>query len=103
MKEILEAGMLICFGVSWPISLRKLFRSRTTKGVSEAFLWLVFTGYIMGSVGKAVYNPTYVLAVYLFNSMMVGLNIIVYYRNKRLEQAADNEQPQEPLSRTEPG
>lgn len=91
MKELLEAAMLICFGVSWPISARKLIRSRTIKGVSEVFLWLVFVGYILGSIGKAVYDPTYVLAVYLFNSTMVGVNIIIYYRNKRLEQTASGE------------
>jgi lipopolysaccharide export LptBFGC system permease protein LptF len=91
VKELLEAAMLICFGVSWPISARKLIRSRTIKGVSEVFLWLVFVGYILGSIGKAAYDPTYVLAVYLFNSTMVGVNIIIYYRNKRLEQAASGE------------
>jgi len=89
VKELLEAGMLICFGISWPVNLRKLYLSRTIKGVSEVFLWLVFIGYLMGSIGKAVYNPTYVLAVYIFNSTMVGLNLVVYYRNKRLEQAAE--------------
>jgi len=103
MKEILEAGMLICFGISWPISLRKLYGSRTTRGVSQVFLWLVFCGYIMGSIGKAVYDPTYVLAVYLFNTVMVGLNIIVYYRNKRLERLAEDAlQPSSP-SYTQPG
>ncbi|MHB9034442.1 MAG: hypothetical protein ACYC6L_15530 [Anaerolineae bacterium] len=92
MKELLEAGMLICFGISWPVNLNKAIRARTIKGVSLVFLWLVFVGYVMGSIGKAVYNPTYVLAVYIFNSVLVGLNIIVYYRNKRLEQAAENSQ-----------
>jgi hypothetical protein len=91
VKEVLEAAMLICFGVSWPISARKLIRSRTIKGVSEVFLWLVFIGYILGSIGKAVFNPTYVLGVYLFNSTMVGINLVIYYRNKRIEQAQSGE------------
>jgi hypothetical protein len=91
VKEVLEAAMLICFGVSWPISARKLIRSRTIKGVSEVFLWLVFIGYVLGSIGKAVFNPTYVLAVYLFNSTMVGMNLVIYYRNKRIEQAQSGE------------
>lgn len=85
MKELLEAAMLICFGVSWPVSANKLFRSRTIKGVSDVFLWMVFTGYVLGTIGKVVYNPSYVLIVYIFNTVMVSTNLVIYYRNKRLE------------------
>ncbi|MHB1356096.1 MAG: hypothetical protein ACYCZF_09000 [Anaerolineae bacterium] len=85
MKELLEAAMLICFGVSWPISAIKLFRSRTSKGMSELFLWLVFTGYLLGSIGKIIFSPSYVLIVYISNTLMVGTNIVLYYRNKGLE------------------
>lgn len=85
MKELLEAAMLICFGVSWPISAIKLFRSRTSKGMSEVFLWLVFTGYVLGTIGKFISNPSYVLIVYISNTLMVGTNIVLYYRNKGLE------------------
>ena len=85
MKELLEAAMLICFGVSWPVSANKLLRSKSIKGVSAVFLWLVFTGYVLGTIGKAIYNPSYVLTVYMFNTCMVSTNLVIYYRNKRLE------------------
>jgi hypothetical protein len=89
VRELLEAAMLICFGVSWPFSASKLLRSKSTKGVSIIFLWLVFTGYVVGSIGKAVFNPTYVLAVYLFNAAIVGFNLVIYYRNRRLEKLSE--------------
>lgn len=89
VKELLEAAMLICFGVSWPVSANKLFRSRTIKGVSDVFLWMVFTGYVLGTIGKVVYNPSYVLIVYIFNTCMVGTNLVIYYRNKRLERTSN--------------
>jgi len=94
MKEILEAGMLICFGISWPVSLRKAWRSRTAQGVSEVFLWLIAIGYALGLAGKLLFNPNYVVAVYVFNLTMVLLNLAVFYRNKRLDRQAPMSPPE---------
>ena len=39
-KDLLEAGMLICFGFSWPINLYKNIKVRSAKGMSLPFILL---------------------------------------------------------------
>ena len=93
MSEILEIAMLISFGASWPINLRKNIKAHSTKGISLFFYLLIFFGYIAGIVSKflneaymsAFSKKWYVLAFYFINLIVVGLNIIVYFRNKNLE------------------
>ena len=54
MKEICELIMLICFGLSWPISVYKSIRSGSTKGKSAVFIVAIIVGYIAGITGKIV-------------------------------------------------
>ena len=54
MQEICELTMLICFGMSWPISVWKSYKSRSTKGKSPIFILAIIVGYIAGIVGKFV-------------------------------------------------
>lgn len=89
MTEFLEATMLICFGLSWPISVMKNYKSGTTKNMSLRFTLLIIAGYIFGIAAKlinGVYN--FVLAVYVLNLAVVVLNIFVYARNKKLDERA---------------
>ena len=87
MPAILETVMLICFGLSWPINLMKAYRARTTKGTSLFFIVLIQLGYTEGIAAKLVAGQiNYVLAVYIFNFVMVLGNLIVYFRNRRLDQ-----------------
>ena len=44
--DLLEALMILCFGVSWPISIRKSWVSRTAKGKSLFFEVFLLIGYI---------------------------------------------------------
>ena len=37
MGEIFELGMVICFGISWPLSVYKSYKARTTLGKSLIF------------------------------------------------------------------
>ena len=93
MSEILEIVMLVAFGVSWPISLIKNIKSRSTKGVSILFYFLILFGYVAGIISKftneaymaSINEKWYVLIFYFFNFTIVGLNIIVYFRNKAIE------------------
>ncbi len=42
ISSLLEAAMILCFGLSWPISIRKSWVARTAKGKSlffEVFIW----------------------------------------------------------------
>ena len=93
MSEILEITMILCFGASWPLNVIKSYRARTTKGKSLAFLCLIFFGYIAGITSKFV-NPSYmeqiaekwyVLFFYFLNLIMVGIDLIIYYRNSKLD------------------
>ena len=93
MAEILEIIMIISFGVSWPMNLIKSYRARTTKGKSLAFLLLIFFGYIAGITSKLVNEAYmasigqkwYVLFFYVLNFIMVGADLVMYVRNKRLD------------------
>ncbi len=85
MAEILEAVMLVCFGVSWPISVRKSWKARSNKGKSLLFLLLVECGYLFGIVGKIFFRPSWVIAVYCCNLFFVTLDILMYARNGRLD------------------
>ena len=93
MAEILEIIMIVSFGASWPMNVIKSYRARTTKGKSLAFLYLILFGYIAGIASKFV-NPVYmsnfsekwyVLFFYILNFVMVGTDLIIYYRNKRID------------------
>ena len=44
--EIFEAGMLLCFGCSWPMNIAKSLRAGTARGKSLAFELFVLVGYI---------------------------------------------------------
>ena len=90
MSEIFEAAMVICFGASWPLSVYKSWKSRTAKGKSLLFECLIFIGYICGIAGKLMtHNITYVFAFYILNIVMVGPDMALYIRNRRLDLTAE--------------
>ncbi len=93
MSEILEVIMIISFGVSWPFNVIKSYKSRTAKGKSLWFLCLIFFGYIAGIAAKflnegymsSISEKWYVLFFYFLNLIMVGLDLILYFRNKAID------------------
>ena len=96
MPEILEIIMILCFGASWPFNVVKSFRARTARGKSLLFLILIEVGYIAGIAAKLV-SPAYmaafgekwyVLFFYVLNFTMVGADVILYFRNRRLDKLA---------------
>ena len=87
MSSMLEATMLICFGLSWPINTMKAYRARSAKNMSLPFILLIIFGYVAGISAKLMMNQmNYVLAVYFLNLAVVTLNLMVYFRNKRLDE-----------------
>ena len=46
--DILESAMIICFGLSWPMSIIRSVRSRSTKGKSLMFMCFIAFGYLCG-------------------------------------------------------
>lgn len=83
MAEILEAIMVICFGVSWPMNIVKSLRAKTAKGRSVLFLIFIIVGYIAGIAGKIISgNLTYVFAFYILNLCMVSVDFALYFVNR---------------------
>ena len=52
--DLCEVLMIFCFGVSWPISVVKSYRSRTAKGKSIMFEVFIWIGYIFGITRKVI-------------------------------------------------
>ena len=102
MGSLLEAVMMLCFGLSWPINVIKAYKAGTAKGTSLPFILLITFGYLAGITAKIVTGQiNYVLAVYLFNLVVVALNIAVYFRNAALDrkaaQTAETDTESEPV------
>ena len=92
MAELFETLMLIWFGLSWPISVVKSYRSATAKGKSIFFQYAILLGYICGICGKFVSGTlNYVLALYFINLIMVGIDTALYYRNRRFDRLREKE------------
>ena len=92
MVNILEIIMLLCFGASWPINLTKALKAKTAKGSSLPFLCMIECGYVSGILAKVLgNNVNYVLFFYFLNILVVGLNILVYFRNRKLDAAGKAE------------
>ena len=86
MAEILEAAMLLCFGLSWPLNAYKSFHARTAAGTSWQFIALITAGYFAGIAAKFVSgNLNWVLIVYFINVVCIAANWLVYFRNRRLD------------------
>ena len=83
--SIFEIGMLVCFGLAWPVNIYKSITSRTTAGKSVFFLYVVWVGYLSGIINKLVYNYDFVMWLYVLNMAMVTVDIILYYWNRRHE------------------
>lgn len=91
IAKVLEATMIILFGISWPFNLFKSIKSKTTKGKSLLFLILIDIGYIAGITSK-FFSTTFVWAtdwwifvIYVINFSFVTADLIVYFINKSRE------------------
>ena len=92
--ELMEIGMIVAFGCSWPMNVIKSYKARTAKGKSLPFLILVLFGYICGITGKLI-APTfkwYVLFFYVLNFIMVSADLLMYIRNCHLDKLAAERQ-----------
>ena len=77
----------------------KSYKARSAKGKSIGFLALIFFGYIAGIISKftneaymaSFATKWYVLVFYFINLAMVGADILLYVRNRRLDKLAETE------------
>ena len=84
--QIFEFIMLACFGLSWPISVYKSIKSKSTQGKSLVFILAIIIGYISGIIGKIINEQlTYVLIIYCFNLIVVSIDLILFFINRKRE------------------
>ena len=91
VAKVLEAAMIILFGISWPFNLIKSIRTCSTKGKSLLFLILIDVGYIAGITSK-FFSTTFVwetdwwiFMIYVINFAFVSADLIMYFVNKKKE------------------
>ena len=88
IAQVLEAAMLICFGLSWPINAYKNFKAGTAAGTSWQFILLITVGYLAGIAAKFASGMiNWVLAVYFINLVCLAVNWAVYFCKCRLDAA----------------
>lgn len=86
MVTVLESIMLICFGISWPVSVYKSWTSKSTKGKSLVFMLAIIVGYVAGITGKILGGQlNYVLALYIINVAFVSVDLALFFVNKSKE------------------
>lgn len=93
MAELLEVVMIVSFGASWPMNVIKSYKARTAKGKSLAFLLLILFGYVAGITSKLINESYmasfsqkwYVLFFYVLNFLMVFCDLLLYFRNRRID------------------
>ncbi len=93
LAELFEIFMVCLFGASWPMNVIKSYKTRSAKGKSFLFLLFIFVGYIFGIAAKLL-APSfkwYVLMFYIINFVMVGTDIILYFRNRHLDKLKEQD------------
>ena len=96
--DLMEALMILFFGLSWPISIRKSWISRTAKGKSLFFEVFIWVGYIFGIARKFMQISLGVETSWLFylawffyclNLIEITIDMILYFRNVKLDKERD--------------
>lgn len=91
--SIFEIIMLICFGAAWPFSIYKSYISHSTEGKSVFFLIVIMIGYIAGILNKVFYHYDAVIYLYLLNLVMVGTDLLLYFRNINMSAKESDSKP----------
>ncbi len=97
ITDLLEALTIFCFGLSWPISIRKSWISRTAKGKSLFFEVFLLIGYAFGIIRKIIQvaegSSGFIFYLsfffYVLNFIEIGIDIALYFRNVKLDKAAE--------------
>ncbi len=95
--SLFEAIMLICFGLSWPVSIAKSVRTKVVSGKSAAFMVIVCVGYLSGIVHKLLFSRDWVIVLYALNMVMVVIDLILYYRYLPLTKSCRPDEAVSPL------
>lgn len=85
--SLFEALMLICFGLSWPVSIAKSIRTKVVEGKSPAFMGILCVGYASGIAHKVLFAFDWITALYALNLVLVTVDLALYYRYLPREKA----------------
>ncbi len=99
--DLFEALTIFCFGLSWPISIRKSLVSRTAKGKSLFFELFLLLGYALGIARKVIQVAAlgsggfiFFLSFffYILNFIEISVDVALYFRNAKLDRARERAQ-----------
>ena len=88
--SVYEAAMMICFGVSWPISIAKSIRTKEVAGKSPLFMAILCLGYTFGIIHKYFYSLDWITLFYFTNLTMVLIDLSLYYKYLPLSSVGKN-------------
>lgn len=104
LPDVLEAVMLVCFGVAWPCATFRLLRTGRAQSNGLVFTVIILCGYVFGAASKeliamrgAQLAPVFWL--YALNAASVGLNLALqmYFAIRRRSRGHE----ERPLARFE--
>ena len=99
ITELMEAFTILCFGLSWPISIRKSLVSKTAKGKSLFFEVFLLIGYafgisrkiiqftILGSSGGIFFLSFF---FYVLNFIEISIDVGLYFRNCKYDRMLES-------------
>lgn len=98
LTDLFEALTIFCFGLSWPISIRKSLISKTAKGKSLFFEVFLLIGYAFGIARKiiqltAMGSSGFIFFLsfffYILNFIEISIDVALYFRNTKLDRERD--------------
>jgi phage shock protein PspC (stress-responsive transcriptional regulator) len=94
--SIWEVLMLFCFACSWPVSIIKSLKTKFVLGKSPSFMVIIIIGYVFGIIHKFTVNPDIVTILWIFNMLLVGFDLVLYFRyaknnRKQLKESQERE------------
>ena len=98
VTELMEAFTILCFGLSWPISIRKSLVSKTAKGKSLFFEVFLLVGYALGILRKLIQltvlggtGAIFFLSFffYVLNFIEISIDVALYFRNCKYDKLAE--------------
>lgn len=98
ITELMEAVTILCFGLSWPISIRKSLISKTAKGKSLFFEVFLLIGYAFGITRKVIQltilgcsGGIFYLSFffYVLNFIEISIDVGLYFRNCKYDRMVE--------------
>lgn len=89
LPALLEALMILCFGVAWPVANLRMLRTGRPEGKGVAFTSIVLCGYVAGALAKLVLASdgqplAAVFWLYALNTASVATNLVLQWHLGRI-------------------